>query len=757
MSKKLLNQVKKRLLTLSPLVNEGIERECNKDDFEALDDKALGKGGFGQVWKVRNKNNGNIYAIKVINKNYIQKENMTEQINREIDIMYSTDHPNIIKLFNHYEDDDNFYLIMELAKNGQLYSLLKKYKKLDEKTVGMYVKDVISAVMYLHSINIIHRDIKPENILLNEDNLAKLADFGWSNFLESDKTRDTLAGTPEYLAPEMIMKTGHDHRVDVWSIGVLLFELLAGRAPFIFSGDIGNLYSNIKNLKIKWTDDFPILAKDLVGKLLKFKPTDRITLEQALEHPWFKEVTKNLDNKNVSKKNEVSRLKLSLMTIKKDDFNSFNSTMNIILKSKKLSNYLNNYEKDLIKSKEKMINEENSNEININEDKELRVKEIIEKRRESILENLKSNDDNNITKQELKLKNDEINFYKQETIKLNDIIVKLNSRIAVYEQELNFEKNDDNSLLKLKELKELEKSNYIKELEEKSNKILVLQKEYLLLKDEHHQIKNDYNLLKSKLDFLNEQKLEDEKIINELKAKINCIEEQKQNDLIEYEKKERLNEYKILENVANISEEGSDNKNPKLSLQKSIDISNFYVKNLIDCINNKVIKIEERIKNQDINEVEKRKKLLESIDSNISILSKTLKDNYHQALEKEKELFNIQLDDLKSKNDSYLKNIEWYKDQINTLYPYKVKVSQLEIIVEEHNNLYKEITENLDIYKYKLNTLDKIKTRLDNENTEIKNMKDLYKNAFKDAERLFEQNSKGKKLRDLINFKILDI
>jgi hypothetical protein len=104
-----LNNVKNRLLILSPTVKEGLERESNKDDFEALEDSALGKGGFGHVWKVRHKVTGKIYAIKVINKDYIRKKHDSHHINRKIEILYKVDHPHIIKLYNHYEDDVNAF------------------------------------------------------------------------------------------------------------------------------------------------------------------------------------------------------------------------------------------------------------------------------------------------------------------------------------------------------------------------------------------------------------------------------------------------------------------------------------------------------------------------------------------------------------------------------------------------------------------------------------------------------------------------
>ena len=124
--KQYINKVKNRILSLSPSVKEGLERECTKDDFYSVEDKAIGKGGFGKVWKVRYKDSDKVYVIKVMCKQNIIAQKMTEQINREIEIMYKINHPHIIKLINHFEDDQNLYLIMELGAKGQLFSLLNK-------------------------------------------------------------------------------------------------------------------------------------------------------------------------------------------------------------------------------------------------------------------------------------------------------------------------------------------------------------------------------------------------------------------------------------------------------------------------------------------------------------------------------------------------------------------------------------------------------------------------------------------------------
>eukprot|EP00359_Climacostomum_virens_P009954 CAMPEP_0204905458 /NCGR_PEP_ID=MMETSP1397-20131031/5431_1 /ASSEMBLY_ACC=CAM_ASM_000891 /TAXON_ID=49980 /ORGANISM="Climacostomum Climacostomum virens, Strain Stock W-24" /LENGTH=720 /DNA_ID=CAMNT_0052074341 /DNA_START=38 /DNA_END=2197 /DNA_ORIENTATION=- len=269
----------------------GAEREPQVSDFESLNRKALGEGAFGEVYKVRHKESGNLFAIKVISKEKVQASNMLQQIRREIRIMYSLNHPHIVKLYNHFEDDRNFYLVLELASGGTLWHRLAKFKSFDEDSAAQYLRELILAVEYLHSREppIIHRDIKPENLLLDKEGREgriKVADFGWSNFFNDDRSRQTYCGTLDYLAPEMITQQGHGTSLDIWNLGVLLYELLAGEAPFKAANQQA-MFDKIMRVKIDFPKNFPPMAKDLVQRLLKADPDERISITDIMRHPWM--------------------------------------------------------------------------------------------------------------------------------------------------------------------------------------------------------------------------------------------------------------------------------------------------------------------------------------------------------------------------------------------------------------------------------------------------------------------------------------
>ena len=282
------NNVQNRFLPIPGTVLKGLESEPKISDFIVL--KELGVGSYGRVMLVQHKITQAKYAIKCIDKR--NKVNIEEKpyFRREIEIMYRVHHPNVVKLFGHFEDNKYCYFIMEYIPGGNVYNLVPKngIKTVPTKTIVSIMKDVISAVYFLHHMYppIIHRDIKPENVVLDQNMKGKLTDFGWSNYMQGDMKRTTVCGTPVYLAPEIINNRGHDEKVDIWCIGVLLFELLTGVSPFQ-GFDVQTIKYNINRLKIAWQRDMDRDAVDLIKRILKYNPEERISLEQMLLHPFI--------------------------------------------------------------------------------------------------------------------------------------------------------------------------------------------------------------------------------------------------------------------------------------------------------------------------------------------------------------------------------------------------------------------------------------------------------------------------------------
>ena len=288
MSEPIINKVNKRFLEIAESVAKCLEPEPKINDFTIL--KELGSGAFGHVYLVVHKTTNAQYAIKAIDKR--NKSNIDEKpyFRREVEVMYKVNHPNIVKLYGHFEDNNYCYFLMEYISKGNLYGLIPKdsKKRINTKVVASIMKDIISAVYYLHNMKppIIHRDIKPENVLLNDGLIAKIADFGWSNYIVEGIKRMTMCGTPVYLAPEIIKEKGHDEKVDIWCIGVLLFELTTGSLPFK-GHDLETLKNNILNLKISWPKDINLDAKNLIIKILKIDPDSRISLVDMIQHSFF--------------------------------------------------------------------------------------------------------------------------------------------------------------------------------------------------------------------------------------------------------------------------------------------------------------------------------------------------------------------------------------------------------------------------------------------------------------------------------------
>ena len=305
--KPVINSVRNRFLPLPEAVVKGLEPEPKLSDFQTLQD--LGVGSFGKVFLVMHKVTKVKYAIKAIDKRNKNNIESKPYFRREIEIMYKIHHPNVVRLFSHFEDNQNCYFIMEFISQGNFYNLLLKQKNkcLEPQMVAKLMKDIINAVYFLHQMNppIIHRDIKPENALLSENSVSKLTDFGWSNYInDENEQRNTFCGTPIYLAPEMIQGTGHDERVDIWCIGCLMFELLVGRPPFSGPNKEGLMYNILKN-KITYPNTLDDDAKDLIQQILKTDPKQRISLQDIIKHSFFTKFYPNVSDELI-KPNQIS-------------------------------------------------------------------------------------------------------------------------------------------------------------------------------------------------------------------------------------------------------------------------------------------------------------------------------------------------------------------------------------------------------------------------------------------------------------------
>jgi tRNA A-37 threonylcarbamoyl transferase component Bud32 len=265
--------------------------------------RKLGSGQFGHVYLAKLKSTQFICAIKVINKKRLLKESLKciNQVRREIEIQSHLHHPNILAIYNFFWDKKNVYLVIEYAMGGELFKILHNQEngRFSEPKAAFYIEQVCNAIEYIHKLHIIHRDIKPENILISNE-VIKMADFGWSIHQKSNKIRTTFCGTAEYMPPEVINDEPHIPPSDLWCLGILIYELCAGEPPFTARTNC-EIIQKIKNFKMKdYPDYFSEECKDLIGKLIKRSPKERISIQEVKKHPWIINNVKRYKQNNFS-------------------------------------------------------------------------------------------------------------------------------------------------------------------------------------------------------------------------------------------------------------------------------------------------------------------------------------------------------------------------------------------------------------------------------------------------------------------------
>ena len=258
-------------------------------DFEI--GKPLGRGKFGSVYLAREKRSKYIVAIKVLQKSQLLKAGVEHQLRREIEIQSHLRHRNILRMYGYFYDAKRIYLILEYSPGGELYKRLTAKGRFSEKVSARYISDLSMALQYCHLKHVIHRDIKPENLLIGAYQEVKIADFGWSVHAPTSR-RNTLCGTLDYLPPEMVEGREHDEQVDVWSLGVLLYEFLVGNPPFEAEGHSAT-YRRISRVDLRFPRGIPEDAQDLIRRLLVKDPSKRMSLSSIPTHPWILRHLKN--------------------------------------------------------------------------------------------------------------------------------------------------------------------------------------------------------------------------------------------------------------------------------------------------------------------------------------------------------------------------------------------------------------------------------------------------------------------------------
>jgi calcium-dependent protein kinase len=285
-----------------------IQENCNTfSSIYSLVSFPVGYGSYGEVWVCDHIRSKEKRAVKIIDKIWISQEMIEKRtVLNEVDILKTLDHPNVLKVFEYFEDEQYYYIVMEYCKEGDLYDDLLKVEKYDEITAAKIMKQIFSGLAYIHKKNVVHRDVKLDNILITEKNeeiQIKIIDFNIATF-NLGKRLSKFTGTLSYIAPEVI-KGNYSEKCDLWSCGVIMYLLLSGKFPF--EGDskedtIKKISCGNFNTKCGQWSKISESAKDLLSKLLQKKPSKRYSAIQALAHPWIEMVNPGFVDEKYMKK-----------------------------------------------------------------------------------------------------------------------------------------------------------------------------------------------------------------------------------------------------------------------------------------------------------------------------------------------------------------------------------------------------------------------------------------------------------------------
>ncbi|KAI9193316.1 kinase-like domain-containing protein [Polychytrium aggregatum] len=269
-------------LHLQLVFKRAAKKPMSIEDFDLL--KVIGKGSFGKVMQVRKKDTNRIYAMKIIKKSHIVERSEVSHTLAERMVLARINHPFVVPLKFSFQSPEKLYLVLAFVNGGELFHHLQNEGRFAEERAKFYTAELLTALECLHNYDIIYRDLKPENILLDYTGHIALCDFGLCklNMKDGNKT-NTFCGTPEYLAPELLINKGYTKVVDWWTLGILLYEMLVGLPPF-YDENVNEMYRKILSDELKFPDDMSSQAKDI---LRQAKRLGRNGPEEIKQHPFF--------------------------------------------------------------------------------------------------------------------------------------------------------------------------------------------------------------------------------------------------------------------------------------------------------------------------------------------------------------------------------------------------------------------------------------------------------------------------------------
>ena len=561
------------------------ETEYNIGNY--LIKKTLGQGTFGKVKLGIYLPTQEKVAIKILEKDRIVEKDDEIRVKREFDMLALFNHPNVILVAEIFESSDSFYSVMEFCEGGELFNYIVKNRRLSEEEAAFFYYQLINGLEYIHSLGIVHRDLKPENLLLTNEHLLKIIDFGLSNYFKEGQ-KDLLAtpcGSPCYASPEMVAgKKYNGFKIDIWSSGIILYAMLCGYLPFE-DKDNDILFEKILECKLIFPKYVKKLSRDLIEKILVTDPDKRISIPEIKNHPFYLK-GKELFEQEFSVYQITKDVNDKTSLVENIDLNHIVENQMKIENEKNKENKENNVEnEENIDLNEEIINitDNDKNEFrDLEEKKEIHKSDLMEQMNEIEI-NIKDISDN----EDKLIDVDNID----NTEKLKD------EKIENKEFEENEEIKENKEIKEIKDNKEKEtKDEKEKNISDRNNmnknkSIVDYELDQLEQKQIDHSIKkdNDEKSCCSRMEIINS----DDKVVNEDNINNNIDNKEFKEKIDSTENKEKINtnvntvdNKENLENLENVEKKGNEENKDKVNKNNDIILVNVTMQNKSDNINN---------------------------------------------------------------------------------------------------------------------------------------------------------------------------